>query len=892
VDTSATTSSDFSDNVEGRFIGPYRLVRELGHGGMGVVYHAQQQEPIRRDVALKIIQPGLDSSQVIARFEVERQALAVMDHPNIARVFDAGATSNGRPYFVMELVDGAPITEYCDSKRLSVRERIELFIPICQAIQHAHQKGIIHRDIKPSNILVPERDGKAVPKVIDFGLAKALGHQLSDATAITRLGIVVGTPGYMSPEQAELNSQDIDTRSDVYSLGAVFYELLSGAIPLKRDWKANVPFLEVLKRIREEETAPPSARLQEAETVVATAEKRRTEPDQLPKLLHGELDWITMKALEKDRTRRYETVNGLVRDLQRYLNGEPVEAGPPSTSYRMSKFVRKHRAWLATAAAFVLLLVAGVVVSSWLAIRASRAEQEARAVNEFLQNDLLAQASAYEQARPDTRVDPDLKVRTTLDRAAARIEGKFDSQPLVEASIRQTIGNTYKELGLFPEADRHIARAIELRQSELGEMHNDTLSSMNTMAQLRVLQGKRPIAETLYEKVRENRSRLLGGEHPDTLRTGSELAQVYQLEGKYADAAPLFTEVLERQRRVLGDVHPHTLETMNRLAVLYRAQGKYAEAEPLYVEVLDLRRRTLGDEHPDTLIAGNNLALLYQYEGKFSEAERLFEETLQDMRRVLGPDHLETLITMGNLGLGYFREGRLSEAEPIFTEVLERKRRVLGEEHPETLTSMNNLGVLYRQQGRYREAEAVYTKVVDVQRRVLGEEHPNMLLTRNGLALLYERQGKNEQAEALYTEVMGVQRRVLGAGHPDTIGTSRNLAALHLLTRKYVEAESLLRDLVSLVEKDSPDSWQRFDLESMLGSALAGQARYDEAEPLLVSAYTGLSDRSDSIPAAAKSILVRAGERLVQLYESRNQTAKASEWKERLSADAAKGKDP
>ncbi len=307
-----------------------------------------------------------------------------------------------------------------------------------------------------------------MPKVIDFGLAKALGHQLVADATITHLGHIVGTPGYMSPEQAELNRQDIDTRSDVYSLGAVLYELLTGAIPLKRHRLKDVPYVEILKRIREEEAVLPST-LAESETLVEASSRRGVEPGRLPKLLRGELDWITMKALEKDRTRRYETVNGLARDLQRYLNGEPVEAGPLSPAYRMGKFVRKYQVWLVTAAAFVVLLVTAAVVSSLLAIRASRAEQEARAVSEFLQNDLLAQASAYEQARPDTRVDPDLKVRTTLDRAAARIEGKFASQPLVEASIRQTIGRTYMELGLYAEAGPHLERAMLLRQSELGE---------------------------------------------------------------------------------------------------------------------------------------------------------------------------------------------------------------------------------------------------------------------------------------------------------------------------------------------------------------------------------------------------------------------------------------
>jgi serine/threonine protein kinase len=376
-------------------IGPYRLLRQIGEGGMGVVYRAQQLEPIRREVALKIIKPGMDSRQVIARFESERQTLAVMDHPNIAHVFDAGTTAAGLPYFVMELVDGMPITQYCNSKRLTVRERIELFIPVCTAIQHAHQKGIIHRDIKPSNILIAELEGKPTPKVIDFGLAKALGQQLSDATVMMNPGTIVGTLDYMSPEQAEESRHDIDTRSDVYSLGAVLYELLIGATPLETASAAQGGYLEALRRIREEETQPPSVRLRRSSTSAEIAAQRRSDSTRLPKLLHRELDWIVMKALEKDRTRRYETVNGLARDLERYLNEEPVEAGPPSAVYRVSKLVRKHRAWLGVGAAFVIMLVAGAVVSTWMAVRARQAEQESRAVNDFLpsSNSLLQSQS-------------------------------------------------------------------------------------------------------------------------------------------------------------------------------------------------------------------------------------------------------------------------------------------------------------------------------------------------------------------------------------------------------------------------------------------------------------------------------------------------------------------
>lgn len=358
-------------------IGPYKLIRQLGEGGMGVVYHAQQVSPIRREVALKIIKPGMDSKQVIARFESERQALALMDHANIARVFDAGTTAAGLPYFVMELVDGIPITRYCDSKRLTVSERIDLFLSVYRAIQHAHQKGIIHRDIKPSNVLVMEQDGKPVAKVIDFGLAKARGHRLSDATMMTNIGTVVGTLEYMSPEQAELSRQDVDTRSNIYSLGVVLYELMTGTTPLEREYLMKAAYLEVLRSIRVEEPATPSARARRTATSAEAATHRRTDAAHLPKLLHGELDWITMKALDKDRTRRYETVSGLARQLERYLSGEPVEVGPPSATYRLMKMARKLRVALGTAAAFLALLGSAAIFSTGEAIRARRAEQAA-----------------------------------------------------------------------------------------------------------------------------------------------------------------------------------------------------------------------------------------------------------------------------------------------------------------------------------------------------------------------------------------------------------------------------------------------------------------------------------------------------------------------------------
>ena len=535
--TSGSNRETSTTEGPGALVGPYKLIRSVGAGGMGMVWVAAQEYPIRREVALKIIKPGMDSGEVISRFEAERQALAMMDHPNIAKVLDAGTTATGRPYFVMELVQGVPITEYCDAKRLGPRERLELLVPVCRAIQHAHQKGIIHRDIKPSNVLVSTYDGQPSPKVIDFGIAKATGPDLTDSRMVTQFGAVVGTLEYMSPEQAETGGADIDTRSDIYSLGVVMYELLTGRTPLDWGEAQKAGYLEILRRIREEEPPAPSTRLTKSpDTLAEVAERRGTDPAKLPKLLRGELDWIVMKALEKDRTRRYETANGLGRDIEHYLNGEPVEASPPSATYRARKFARRHRLLLATAAGFLALLIAGIVASTWQAVRARRAESSAmaerdrvmaaekatrqerdramkaessamaerdramkaessamnerdramkaeadtrrerdnamaqmhradieaataRAIDDFLKHDLSGQVSSGSQITPD----PDLKLRTALDRSAAHVEADFRDNPLVEAALRQTIGNAYAHLGLYPQARAQLQKALSLR---------------------------------------------------------------------------------------------------------------------------------------------------------------------------------------------------------------------------------------------------------------------------------------------------------------------------------------------------------------------------------------------------------------------------------------------
>lgn len=603
----SVTEAEPASLAPGSLVGPYKILEQIGRGGMGMIYRAEQQYPVRRIVALKIIKPGMDSEQVIARFEAERQSLAMMDHPHIARVFDAGTTSSGRLYFVMEMVDGLPVIDYCRKYELSLRARLGLFIPICQAIQHAHEKGVIHRDIKPLNILVTVYDGAPVPKVIDFGIAKAMHEPFTERGMHTLAGTVLGTLEYMSPEQAGSFGEDIDTRSDVYSLGAVLYELITGSTPLNRATLGQSTETEIVRRIREEDPPSPSARLGSS---------------RLARSLRGDLDWVVMKALAKDRKRRYASASALSDDIENFLTGRPVTASPPSRTYRLKKMFLRHWRLASTAAGLAVLLVGAAAVSTREAIRARRAEQTSAAVSEFLQTGLLAQASA--NARPD----PDLKVRTALDRAAARIDGGFSGQPLVEASLRQTIGATYLDLGLFAEAQHQLERSARLRQ------------------------------------------KALGASDPATLASNNLLAVAYLGESKRDDAYALCLQTLLLRRKVLGERDPDTLTSLHNLAATEDARGHETLAEQLYTEVVNLRRQVLGDNHPDTLRSMNNLGLLLIKLEKFQRAIEILRRTLEIRRRVLGNEHPETMDSIAGLAQAYSRNGQPDQAEPLLREVL------------------------------------------------------------------------------------------------------------------------------------------------------------------------------------------------------------------------------
>jgi serine/threonine protein kinase/Flp pilus assembly protein TadD len=720
----------------GSVIGPYHLLQRIGHGGMGEVWQAEQKQPVRRRVAVKLIKAGMDTREVVSRFESERQALALMDHPAIAKVFDAGSTLEGRPYFVMEYVAGIPITDYCDKHRLTTRQRLELFILVCDGVQHAHQKAIIHRDLKPSNILVVEVDGKPLPRIIDFGVAKATSQSLSAATLYTRVGAVIGTLGYMSPEQAESAGEDIDTRTDVYALGVVLYELLVGELPF--DVRKLAPD-EVRRRLREQDAPRPSTKVRTLGGQSATiAQNRGTDPPTLIRQLRGDPDAIVLKALEKDRGRRYGTPAELAADIGRSLRHEPVLAHSASAAYRTRKYIRRHRIGVGVAAAVAVLLVSVAVAQAFAVARITRERDRADRITTFM-------TDMFKVSDPSAARGNSITAREILDKASTQIDPGLSRDPELQAQMMHVMGDVYEKLGLYPQAQSLVTRAVDIRRQVLGPRHPDTLTSMASLAGVLWREGHYPEAEKLAREIVEIRRRVLGPEHPDTLMSMQTLANVLNAEGRYAEAEKLHRQTLEIRRRVLGPEHPDTLESMNDLAIPLELGGRFGEPEKLFRETLEIRRRVLGPEHPNTLQSMSNLAEVLSAEGRNAEAEKLFRENLEIDRRVLGPKHPDTLMVMNNLAVVLDSEGRLAEAEKLIRDTLV-VRRSIEPEHPDTLESMNNMAGILTSEGRLAEAEKLIRETLNISRRVLSPEHPLTADSTYTLGLIALRQGKRDEA--------------------------------------------------------------------------------------------------------------------------------------------------
>ena len=740
-------------------IGPYRLLQRIGEGGMGEVWEAEQQQPVRRRVALKLIRWGMDTKEVLARFESERQALVLMSHPNIAKAFDAGSSDEGRPYFAMEFVKGVAINAYCDANRLDTRRRLELFCQVCDGVQHAHQKGVIHRDIKPSNILVAVEDGRPVPKIIDFGVAKATSQRLTERTLFTELGQWIGTPEYMSPEQAELTSLDVDTRSDVYSLGVVLYELLAGAQPFDSQELRTAGFDEMRRRIREEEPPKPSTRVSSlGHASKAAAEQRRTDTQGLARTLRGDLDWIVMKAMEKDRTRRYGSPSSMAADVGRYLCDEPVEASPPSAWYRLQKFVSRNRFGVAAAAFVVLALVAGVVGTAVGLVRAQREAETARKVSELL-------VGVFSELDPGTPMGQISSATMVLDRGVEKITSGLSDQPVVRARLLETLGSAYRNLGRFDEARPLLEEALALRENHTEATDAAIADSCVALGWLEYWNADFEEALRLFERATEIYERALGPDHWAVASSLGFTGSVLWRIGEYDSARADFERSLEILRSIGLEDNAVVVTTIVPYAVMLMDLGEYDAAQPLLERGLTLREAEFGTDH--VAVAGllADLGRCYQETLRYAQARPLFERALDIFERSLGPDHVNLMLPLRSLAMLDRQEKNYDLAAARLERALAIGERALGQEHPDLVWVLGPYARVLNNRGDIDGSRAYLERALRIAEKTLGPVHVDV--ARSFEMLGFHHYQSQDYGEALrwYRRGLEMREQIFGTRH-------------------------------------------------------------------------------------------------------------------------------
>jgi len=867
-------------------IGRYRILQKIGEGGMGEIYLAEQDDP-RRKVALKIIKWGMDTKPVIARFEAERQALALMDHPNIAKVFDAGATEQGRPYFVMEYVKGVPITEHCDTHRLTTKQRLELFIHVCEGVQHAHQKAVIHRDLKPSNVLVAIQDGEAVPKIIDFGVAKATAQRLTEKTMFTAMGVIVGTPEYMSPEQADLTSQDIDTRTDVYSLGAVLYELLVGVLPFDPQELRRAGFDEIRRRIREDDPSKPSTRINTlGESTQETVTRRRTDLTSLQKELQDDLDWIAMRALEKDRTRRYGSASELAADITRHLQGTPVVARPPSASYRLRKFVGRHRVGVTVGALLVALLIVGTIGTSIGLLRAVRAENDARReaavaeqVSEFLIETFSANNPLGESHRSPL-VGPDITAGGMLESGVKRVRTELAGQPLIQSRLMGILGATFLERGETELGAELMSDALEIMRTQVGNNHPETAEAQVRLAHARYHEGANEEAETLIrdalrkfdraeeaavtgvpnalgflemvlvaqgrseeaEQVLTQRREIIE-RNPDSPASARadvllSVAGTHIGRGELQEAETLYLKAIEILETAYGSEHVKVGRALSGLANLYTNQGRYDEAVALGNRAMAMVEQFYGKDHIYVVNVLNQLSGVYSYQGRFDLAAEYGERAVEIMASVYGADSPTLIYPLHNLAYTYMRDEDLDRAEETYLRGFDIAGGVETIKNP---IFLKNLATTYYMQGRYGEAEELFERALAIPDP--SSRYYWMVWLLNDFTPLRIAQSRYGQAEELNQRAIALARDIHGDSHPDLAWALHLQGLLRTAENRDDDAEVAFRNALAMREVHLPaDSPDLKDTRRRLFDLLQRQGRTDEANALMAAAETAEQD--------------------------------------------------
>jgi non-specific serine/threonine protein kinase/serine/threonine-protein kinase len=780
-------------------IGPYKLLEPLGEGGMGEVWLAEQTEPVHRQVALKLMKLGMDTKEVLARFEAERQALAVMDHPGIAQVFDGGGTEDGRPYFVMELVRGTSLTAYCDEHRLSLEERIGLFIDVCHGVQHAHQKGVVHRDLKPSNILVTVIDGQPMVKIIDFGIAKALEPDSTDRTLVTMAGQIVGTPLYMSPEQAGVPGVDIDTRTDVYSLGVILYELLVGAPPF--DLRARVD-QAIRFLIQETEVPRPSARLTtlgEAQDTIA--EHRQTTVEALRRELRSDLDWVVLKALEKDRNRRYDAVTGLASDLERHLRHEPVSARAPNTGYRVQKFVRRHRLGVAAGVVTTTGLVLGLTLATVGMVRAQRAEARAEEeaetairVSEFMEE-------VFSVTNPSETRGNTVTARELLDRGSERINWELTDRPHMQARLMNTMGVAYWRLGLYREAEPLLKEALAIQEESSGPWVSEVAETLENLGNLYWKTGEFQQSRAYHERALEIRRDAFGSEHPEIAQILQDLGAMLSEAGDYEEAEALHRRALAIWEEAFGPDHIEVAAALTGLGNVFEGRGEYDEALSIFQRAYEIVEEALPANHPRVATALVNLAILHARRAEFEAAISTFSEVLAIREEVYGPDHPEVGSALLNLGLVYAQMGEFETSQGVLERALTVQEGALDPEHPDVANTLKALADVLFDLGQTEEARPYYQRAISIQEATLGADHPDVATTLISLGGLYHRDGDLSLAISTMERALQIYEGAFGSQHPNVGVCLENLALIRMDAGEHREAAPLLERAIAVYEE-------------------------------------------------------------------------------------------